>query len=160
MPQLEGNDQNFRDMLFLLQKHEAEFLLIGAHALGVHDLPRATGDIDIWVRADEQNAGRIWAALVEFGAPLATVTADDFAQPGTGLHIGLPPGRIDILTKVSGLTFDAAWQNRVEGKRVVSPEGLDQLDEFGEMPIPKADPNAAPVVPGRCQDMPPTIGSS
>lgn len=51
------------------------------------------------------------------------------------------------------------FQNRVEGKRVVSPEGLDQLDEFGEMPIPQADPDAAPVVPGRCQDMPPIIGS-
>ena len=52
------------------------------------------------------------------------------------------------------------YQNRVEGKRVISPEGLDQLDEFGEMPIPKADPNAPPVVPGKCKDMPPAIGAS
>ena len=52
------------------------------------------------------------------------------------------------------------FQNRVEGKRVVSPEGLDQLDEFGEMPIPKADPDAAPVLPGKCVDMPPAISTS
>lgn len=116
MPQWEGNDLNFRDMLFLLQKHKVDFLLIGAHAMGVHDVPRATGDIDFWVRPTPDNAPRVWAALVEFGAPLSDVSAKDFARPGSGLHIGLPPGRIDILTQVSGLDFDEAWHNKIEGK--------------------------------------------
>lgn len=116
MPQWEGNDLNFRDMLFLLQKHRVDFLLIGAHAVGVHDVPRATGDIDFWVRPDPDNSKKIWGALVEFGAPLSDVTIDDFAKPGAGLHIGLPPGRIDILTEVSGLNFEDAWANRVSGE--------------------------------------------
>ncbi|MFN3167129.1 MAG: DUF6036 family nucleotidyltransferase [Phycisphaeraceae bacterium] len=116
MPQWEGNDLNFRDMLYLLRKHKAEFLLIGAHAMAVHDVPRATGDIDFWVRATPENATRVYAALIEFGAPLSDVSADDFAKPGTGLHIGLPPGRIDILTQVSGLVFERAWQNKIEGE--------------------------------------------
>jgi hypothetical protein len=51
------------------------------------------------------------------------------------------------------------YQNRVEGKRVIVPEGLDALDEFGEMPIPKADPNAVQIPPGQCADMPPAVGS-
>lgn len=116
MPQWEGNDLNFRDMLFLLQKHKVEFLLIGAHAVGVHDVPRATGDIDFWVRPELENSKRVWSALVDFGAPLFDVEPDDFAKPGTGLHIGLPPGRIDILTKVTGLDFEESWGNRVSGK--------------------------------------------
>jgi len=116
MPQWEGNDLDFRDMLFLLQKHNVEFLLIGAHAVGVHDVPRATGDIDFWVNPDKENSKKVWAALAEFGAPLSEVEPEDFATPGTGLHIGLPPGRIDILTKVSGLTFEQAWANRLPGK--------------------------------------------
>ena len=67
-------------------------------------------------KAQPSKAGRLRAALVEFGAPLKNIAAEDFATPGTGLHIGLPPGRIDILTVVSGLSFDDAWQNRVEGQ--------------------------------------------
>ena len=51
----------------------------------------------------------------------------------------------------------ARFQNRVQGKRVVAPEGLDQLDEFAEMPIPKADPDAVPPPPGKCADMPPAV---
>jgi len=50
------------------------------------------------------------------------------------------------------------YQNRDVGKRVVAPEGLDQLDEFAEMPIPKADPEAAKPLPGKCIDMPPAVG--
>ena len=116
MPQWEGNDLDFRDMLLLLQKHNVDFLLIGAHAVGVHDVPRATGDIDFWVRPEIENSKRVWSALADFGAPLTGVAPEDFATPGNGLHIGLPPGRIDILTLVSGLTFEDAWVNRVSGE--------------------------------------------
>lgn len=52
------------------------------------------------------------------------------------------------------------YQNRVEGKRIEVPEGLDPLDEFAEMPIPRADPNAPKTADGRCVDMPPPIGSA
>ncbi len=51
------------------------------------------------------------------------------------------------------------FQNRVEGRRVESPEGLDQLDEFAEMQIPRADPEAAAISPGTCADSPPLIGT-
>ena len=51
------------------------------------------------------------------------------------------------------------YQRYVDGNRVVAPQGLDPLDEFAEMPIPKADPEAAPPPPGRCLDMPPTVGT-
>ena len=116
MPSEYESNQDFRDMLGLLKKYSAEFLVVGAHALGVHDQPRATGDLDLWVRADAVNGPKVWAALVEFGAPLDQFEPAEWTTPGVGLHIGLPPGRIDILTVISGVTFDEAWPGRVSGQ--------------------------------------------
>lgn len=132
MPDEMENDSehHFRDMLGLLRKHGVEFLLVGAHALAVHDQPRATGDLDIWVRADAVNGPKVWAALLEFGAPLDAFVAQEWNVPGVGIHIGLPPGRIDILTQVSGVSFDEAWPQRVSGFCLgveVDVMGLDAL---------------------------------
>jgi len=60
-------------------------------------------------------------------------------------------------TKEVDCEADLQYQNRVEGRRIVAPEGLDQLNELAEMPIPRADPNAASMAPGACNDMPPMI---
>ena len=121
---LEGLNEDFRDLLVLLADAGVEFVIVGAYALAFHGAPRASGDIDLFVRPSAVNAGRVFDALVRFGAPLqsAGVTAADFAQPGAVYQIGLPPRRIDILTEISGVTFDEAWASRttadVEGRPV------------------------------------------
>lgn len=91
------------------------FLVVGAHALAVHGHVRATGDLDIWIRPDPENAERVWRALVRFGAPVEAMglTIPDLSRPGTVYQIGLPPRRIDILTEISGVDFDEAWPSRV-----------------------------------------------
>jgi hypothetical protein len=111
----ELND-DFRDLLHCLREANAEFVIVGAHALAAHGLPRATGDLDVLVRPDAANAVRVYGALAQFGAPLAAhgVTEADFATPDTVYQIGLPPRRIDILTQISGVTFDDAWTTRLE----------------------------------------------
>ena len=108
--------EDFRDLLAELVAVEARFLIVGAHALGVHGVPRATIDLDIWVDRSQVNAKRIWKALAEFGAPLDAldVSVADFVRPETVIQFGLPPYRIDILTGVSGVTFEEAWSERVE----------------------------------------------
>jgi hypothetical protein len=100
-------------MLSALSAAGADCLVIGAHAMAAHDQARATQDIDIWVRPTPENARRVWAALADFGAPLHQLTLDDLSQPGVTFQIGLPPLRIDILTQISGVTFDEAWPNRI-----------------------------------------------
>jgi hypothetical protein len=109
-------------MLSAFSGARVEFLLVGAYALAVHGLPRATGDIDLWVRRDEQNAVRIVRALERFGAPLAGVSAEDFLTVELVFQIGIAPRRIDILTSIDGVEFDEAWAEReeveVEGLRV------------------------------------------
>jgi len=103
---------DFVEMLSELSASGAEFLVVGAHALAAHGYPRATGDLDIWVRADTENAPRVLEALRRFGAPLFDLSVEDLARPGTVFQIGTAPARIDILTGVSGLTFEQAWPRR------------------------------------------------
>jgi hypothetical protein len=108
--------EDFRDLLIELVKAKARFLIVGAHALGVHGVPRATVDLDIFIDASQENAKRVWAALAAFGAPLDTlqVRETDLTQPNVVAQFGLPPYRIDIMTGVSGISFDEAWPERVE----------------------------------------------
>lgn len=106
-------NRDFAEMLSALSAAQAEFMLIGAHARAAYGIPRATGDMDVWVRATPENAMRVWKALAEYGAPLHDMTVDDFSRPEVVFQIGLPPYRIDILTKISGLSFEEAWPNRI-----------------------------------------------
>lgn len=109
-------DADFRDLLAALLAHQVRFLIVGAHALAAHGVPRATGDLDVWVEPTSANAARIWKALAAFGAPLDSlgIAERDFSRPDIVVQFGLPPLRIDLLTGVSGLEFSEAWDDRLE----------------------------------------------
>ncbi|MEI8211539.1 MAG: DUF6036 family nucleotidyltransferase [Planctomycetota bacterium] len=100
-------------MLFALSEAEVEYLVVGAYALAAHGSPRATGDIDFWVRPTEVNAGRVWNALQRFGAPVSQLRIEDFCTDNVVYQIGVPPQRIDILTSITGVEFSDAWQSRI-----------------------------------------------
>ncbi len=105
---------DFRDLLFALSEADAKYLVVGGYAVGVHGHPRATKDIDIWVEASRDNAPKVIAALQMFGAPMMGLTEQDLHAPGVGLRIGVEPGRVDVLTKVTGVDFAAAWAGRID----------------------------------------------
>ena len=105
--------RDFVEMLSALSAAGARFLVVGAHALAAHGIPRATGDLDIWIRPTPENAARVINALKTFGAALCNLGADDLSRPDTVFQIGLPPSRIDILSSISGVHFDSAWPRRV-----------------------------------------------
>lgn len=107
-------NRDFVEMLSALSAAGVRFLVVGAHALAAHGAPRATGDLDIWVRPTPDNASRVLTALRSFGAPLFDLTVDDLCAADTVFQIGLPPSRIDILSGISGVDFDAAWARRLE----------------------------------------------
>lgn len=100
-------------MLSSLSAAGADYLLVGAYALAAHGHPRATGDLDIWIRPEPANALKVYRTLAEFGAPLHDLTIDDLVTPGMVFQIGVEPCRIDILTKISGVEFDSAWERRM-----------------------------------------------
>jgi len=108
---------DWTDALAALLAEGARFIVVGAHAMAVHGVPRATQDLDIWIETTPENATRVWNALVRFGAPLEDleITPDDFLRPDTVIQIGLAPNRIDVLTRITGVAdFDRAWTDRVE----------------------------------------------
>ena len=108
-------NDDFLDLLTALRDADVRFLLVGAHAVAAHGVPRATGDLDIWVQADAANAQRVWQALATFGAPLEElgIAVEDFAAAGNVVQLGLPPRRIDVLTSIDGVDFASAWESRV-----------------------------------------------
>lgn len=110
--------EDFIDLVSELQQGGCDFVIVGAHAVAAHGLARATGDIDVLVRPDPENARRVLAALARFGAPLSAhgLSERDLATPGTVYQMGLPPRRIDILTEVSGVDFDEALVDHVTGR--------------------------------------------
>ncbi|MBI4421880.1 MAG: hypothetical protein HY560_13735 [Gemmatimonadetes bacterium] len=105
------------DFLFALLDTGAQFLVVGAHALAVHGVPRGTQDLDVWIAPDPDNTERVWRGLTEFGAPLGAlgVTREDLQRPNTVIQLGVPPNRIDLMTSISGVPdFETAWAGRVE----------------------------------------------
>jgi hypothetical protein len=106
---------DFVDLLRALSAADVRFLIVGAYALAHYGRPRATGDLDVWVDATPENAPRVMRALAAFGAPLAGVAESDFASPRVIFQIGVPPGRIDLLTTLTDLTFADAWSERERG---------------------------------------------
>jgi hypothetical protein len=109
-------NQDFVDLLRAFIDADVRFMVVGAYALAHHGRPRATGDLDVWVDATPENAGRVMRALAAFGAPLHDVAEEDFARPGIVYQMGVPPGRIDVLTELTGLSFDEAWPERATGQ--------------------------------------------
>lgn len=103
---------DFSDMLSALSDEGVEYLLIGAYAMAVHGVPRATGDIDVWVRPSPDNADRVLRALARFGAPLGSLGAVDLSGEGTVFQIGVAPNRVDVMTGIDGVSFDGAWSRR------------------------------------------------
>ena len=119
-------NQDFIDLLKAFADADVRFLVVGAYALAVHGRPRATGDLDLWVEPSDENGTRVVRALAAFGAPLSNVSATDFSTPGVVYQIGVAPGRVDILTELSGLTFPEAWNARVR-----RPFGSIEVDVIG-----------------------------
>lgn len=115
MPPADLNE-DFLDLLRCLLTARVEFVIVGAHALAAHGLPRATGDLDVLVEPTTENAERVVDALQSFGAPLDAhgVSRADFEVPENVYQIGLPPRRIDVLTSISGVSFEEAHDSRIE----------------------------------------------
>jgi hypothetical protein len=106
-------NQDFRDLLRVFNEEKVRYLVVGGYALIKHSEPRYTKDLDLWVSPDEDNAQRVFQALIKYGAPVSAMSPADFTKAGYFFTMGLAPNRIDILFDLKGLTFDSAWQRRV-----------------------------------------------
>ena len=105
---------DFSEMLSAFSAEGVEYLLVGAYAVAVHGLPRATGDLDLWVGTAGENPKRVRRALERFDAALDQLTLKDLTRRDVVFQIGVAPRRIDVMTSVDGVEFAAAWGRRMD----------------------------------------------
>ena len=107
---------DLREFIELLNSKRVEFIIVGAHALAWHGLPRYTKDIDLLVHADADNAKAIVAALDAFGFGSLGLQVGDFLEADQVIQLGREPNRIDLLTGISGVSWSEAWETKVDGE--------------------------------------------
>ncbi|MCH8476033.1 MAG: hypothetical protein LAT55_12500 [Opitutales bacterium] len=115
-------NKDFEEFFELLNKNKVDYLIVGGYAYAIHAEPRFTKDIDILLRVSDTNASAMITTLEDFGFGELGLTKQDFLEKEQIIQLGYPPNRIDLLTSVSGITFEQAWENKVSAK-------------FGEIPV-------------------------
>lgn len=136
-------NSEFSELLSLFTKHDVRFLVVGGYAVMKYGEPRFTKDIDLWIATDPRNARAVFAALKDFGAPLAGMTFSDFTDTSSFYQMGVAPLRVDIMMSIPGVEFEECWTRRT-------------IVEIGETTIPfigKDDLIAAKQASGRPQDL-------
>jgi hypothetical protein len=121
---------DFKELLELFNKHKVEYLIVGGYALAFHGAPRATGDIDLFVRPTDENAERILVALKDFGFGSLDLSRKDFTTLGMLIQLGVPPVRIDIITRVSGVSWQQADAGKVPGSYADVPVFFISREDF------------------------------
>lgn len=117
---------DFEEFLKSLRAHKVEYLLIGGYAVAWHGYPRATADLDVWIRVSPENARRVVDALFEFGFESPELTPELFLKIPGIVRMGVPPVRIEILTEISGVKFDDCYS-----RRIVDRLGTTEVDIIG-----------------------------
>lgn len=135
--------KDLKDLLRAFNDHRVRYLVVGGYAFGVHAEPQATTDLDLLIRSDEENSVAVFHAFTQYGAPLDGLSPRDFMD-GSTFQVGQPPARVYILQRIDGLTFDEAWENRIEGliNKLATGREQDALDVKKLRPSTEQDPNS------------------
>ena len=104
--------KGLREFIASLNSHKVEYLIVGGYALAYHGSPRYTGDIDIFLRVSPDNAARVEEVIGDFGFSSLGLSARDFCAANQVVQLGHPPNRVDLITSLSGVTFEEAWAGR------------------------------------------------
>jgi len=136
-------NSDFSDLLRIFNDHNVRYMVIGGYAVVQYTEPRFTKDLDVLISTDQTNAEAVFKALREFGAPLAGLTPNDFAEEGFFFQMGVPPVRVDVLMGIPGIQFEGCWNRRV----VVEFDGMKVIF------ISKEDLIASKRAAGRPQDL-------
>ncbi|WP_319475724.1 hypothetical protein [Marispirochaeta aestuarii] len=106
---------DYKELLELFNKNNVEYIIVGAHALALYGVPRFTGDIDILVRPSMENGKKIIRALADFGFSFTNLSESDLTDHDKVIQLGYPPVRIDLITSITGLTWDEIDSGKVSG---------------------------------------------
>ena len=110
-----GDILDLAQVVDIFNSYKIEYLIVGSYALAFHGAPRNTGDIDVWIKPDKINAERILKSLDAFGFGSLDLSADDFTHPDKIIQLGDSPIKIDLITSISGVSWDEAVKHGVKG---------------------------------------------
>jgi predicted nucleotidyltransferase len=137
---------DFKELLSVFNAHNVKYLIVGGYAVSFHAQPRATKDLDLFIKADPANAKATYAALASFGAPLGSFNVEDLSDPRKFIRFGREPVAVDILPGIDGVVFDEAWERRVRGV-------IDAATGLTASFISKVDLIASKLAAGRMRDL-------
>ncbi|HEY0794599.1 MAG TPA: nucleotidyltransferase [Acidisarcina sp.] len=138
--------KDFKDLLSAFNAHGVKYLIVGGYAVSFHAQPRATKDIDLFIKADPANARSTYAALAAFGAPLKDIDVEDLADPSKFVRFGKEPLAVDIMPSIDGVDFEEAWHRRVKGV-------IDAESGLTAFFIAKSDLIGSKLAAGRMRDL-------
>lgn len=124
--------KDFKELLESFNAHNVEYMIVGGYALAFHGAPRYTGDIDLFIKPDNENAQRVMDALDEFGFGSVGIELSDLEYENKVIQLGVPPVRIDIITSISGVTWKDASASKVKGQYGGLPVYFIGLNQFIE----------------------------
>jgi predicted nucleotidyltransferase len=137
---------DFKELLQSFNAHGVKYLIVGGYAVSFHAQPRATKDLDLFIKADPANAKAAYAALASFGLPLEGVTSEDLADPKKFIRFGREPIAVDVLPGIDGVNFDQAWERRIQAV-------IDEESGAQAFFISKSDLIASKLAAGRMRDL-------
>jgi hypothetical protein len=108
-------NKDFRDLCALLNANNVDYLIVGGYAVAFHGAPRFTGDIDLLIHPSEESVSRALSAIRQFGFPTEQVRAAQLLDSRTILELGREPCQVHIMTSISGISWDTAWDSRQSG---------------------------------------------
>ena len=123
-------NEDFKEFIASLNANEVRYLVVGGYAVAFHGHPRYTKDLDFWIWPDPVNAEKMVGALQDFGFSGLDITASDFLDTDNVVQLGQPPNRIDLITSVSGLDFETAFENRKESMFEGLPINFISLEDL------------------------------
>ena len=114
------------DFIRLLDKHCVRYVIVGGEAVIYHGYARFTGDVDFYYSNRLTNVQRLWTALKEFwGGNVPVIeSAEELTEPGIIVQFGRPPNRIDLLNRIDGVRFAAAWKSKLVLRLMDSAAGI------------------------------------
>lgn len=109
-------EKDFEEFIQLLNKHKVKYLIVGAYALALYAEPRNTGDIDFFIENSNENAKKILEVLTDFGFDELNITVADLIKEDSIIQLGVAPVRIDLITSISGVSFNEAYKAKQKFK--------------------------------------------
>lgn len=107
--------KEFREFVASLNRNNVRYVMLGGYAVAWHGHPRFTGDVDFFIERTPENAALVVRAIEDFGLACLEISVADLLAEESCVFFGAPPWRVDLINFATGITFDEAWESRIEG---------------------------------------------